>query len=261
MKGVILAGGSGSRLLPLTKVTNKHLLPVYDKPMIYYPLNYLINAGIRDVFVVTGGEHFDSIGRLLGSGKKIKETLGFDTNLESLAFGVQDEAGGIAQALGLAKGFVGKDNLVVVLGDNIYSGNDLFLKNIVLAFSNGAHLFLKEVSDSFLYELTSQGKRAKYGIAELGGSNVIGIEEKPENPKTNYVVTGCYLYDSSVFDIIQTLKPSWRNELEITDVNNFYIKNRKAKFSLFEGEWTDAGSIESLYRASELIRGKYHRKL
>lgn len=253
MKGVILAGGTGSRLRPLTWVTNKHLLPVYDKPMIYYPLNNLLKAGIRDIFIVTGGEHFDAIGRLLGSGKKIKEVLGLEEPIHSIAFGVQDSAGGIAEALGLAKQFVGKDSVTVVLGDNIFE-DERFLHGAVANFKSGAHIFLKPVSDPYLFEEINGVRKAKYGIAELNGNAVIGVEEKPAKPKTNYAVTGAYIYDNNVFDIIKTLKPSARGELEITDVNNAYISKGNMKCSIINGSWTDAGSIKTLYRATRLVR-------
>lgn len=265
--GVLLAGGTGSRLRPLTNVTNKHLLAVYDRPMIFYPLNNLILAGIRKIFVVTGGEHFDSVGRLLGSGKRLEEGLGISNGMiDSLAYGVQDRAGGIAEALGLAKEFVGKDNVAVVLGDNIFERED-FLREAVERFEgggdlfSGAHLFLKKVQSDRLYEKTEKGLRAKYGMAELKSGRVIGIEEKPETPKSNYAVTGAYIYDNKVFDVISGLKPSGRGELEITDVNNHYISQGMARYSFVKGDWTDAGSIETLHRAGNLIEGKRKREL
>lgn len=253
MKGVILAGGTGSRLRPLTWVTNKHLLPIYNKPMIYYPMNHLLKAGIKDVFVVTGGEHFDAIGRLLGSGKKLKEVLGFEEPIESLAFGVQDGAGGIAEALGLSKQFVNSDPVTVILGDNIYE-DEPFLREAVTSFTGGAHIFLKRIPDEQLYEMANGTRRARFGVAELKGDLVVGIEEKPVTPKTNYAVTGAYIYDNKVFDVIKTLKPSWRGELEITDVNNAYIKAGQMKYTVVEGSWTDAGTIETLYHANHLCR-------
>jgi glucose-1-phosphate thymidylyltransferase len=254
MKGVVLAGGTGSRLRPLTWVTNKHLLPVYDKPMIYYPLNNFLKAGISDIFVVTGGEHFDAIGRLLGSGKKLKETLNIDEPVRSLAYGVQDGAGGIAEALGLAEQFVGKDPMAVVLGDNIFE-DERILADAVKNFTGGAHIFLKEVPEEILFESTSGTRRAKFGMAELAGDKVVGIEEKPVQPKTRYAVTGAYLYDNAVFDIIKTLNPSWRGELEITDVNNEYIRRGQMKYTVIKGSWSDAGSIHTLHRATALRRG------
>ena len=244
----------GTRLRPLTWVTNKHLLPVYDNPMIYYPLNNLLKAGIRDIFVVTGGEHFDAIGRLLGSGKKLKETLGITEPIDSLAFGVQDGPGGIAEALGLARQFVGNDSVAVVLGDNIYE-DERILADAVKNFSGGAHIFLKEIPEDNLYETIDGTRRAKFGIAELSGDKVVGIEEKPVIPKTRYTVTGAYIYDNKVFDIVKTLKPSWRGQLEITDVNNAYINTKQMKYTVVNGSWTDAGSVQTLHRATALRKG------
>jgi glucose-1-phosphate thymidylyltransferase len=254
MKGVVLAGGTGSRLRPLTWVTNKHLLPVYDRPMIYYPLNNLLKAGIKDVFVVTGGEHFDAIGRLLGSGKKLKDTLGMEEQVNSFAYGVQDGAGGIAEALGLARQFVGTDPVAVVLGDNIFEDEHL-LAEAVKNYTGGAHIFLKELPEDHLFESANGTRRAKFGVAELSGDKVVGIEEKPVNPKTRYAVTGAYIYDNTVFDIIKTLKPSWRGELEITDVNNEYIRRGQMKYTVIKGSWSDAGSIHTLHRATALRKG------
>ncbi len=254
MKGVVLAGGTGSRLRPLTWVTNKHLLPVYDKPMIYYPLNNLLKAGVGDIFIVTGGDHFDAVGRLIGSGKKLQETLGIAEPTRSIAFGVQDGSGGIAEALGLARTFVGADPVAVVLGDNIFE-DERILADAVKNFTGGAHIFLKEVPDDHLFESSSGTRRAKFGMAELAGDKVVGIEEKPVQPKTRYAVTGAYLYDNAVFDIIKTLKPSWRGELEITDVNNEYIRRGQMKYSIIKGSWSDAGSIPTLHRATALRRG------
>jgi len=257
MKGVVLAGGTGSRLRPLTWVTNKHLLPVYDKPMIYYPLNNLLKAGVKDIFIVTGGEHFDAIGRLIGSGKKLHETVGIAEPSRSIAFGVQDGAGGIAEALGLARTFVGNDPVAVVLGDNVYE-DEAFLAAAVKNFTGGAHVFLKEVSEDRLFEDINGVRRAKYGIAELSGDKIVSIEEKPINPKSKYAVTGAYLYDHRVFDIIKTLKPSWRGELEITDVSNAYIALGEMRYTIISGDWTDAGSIKTLHRASALRRKSVH---
>lgn len=259
MKGVVLAGGTGSRLRPLTWVTNKHLLPVYDKPMIYYPLNNLLKAGIRDVFIVTGGEHFDAIGRLLGSGKKLKEALNLDDPVDSLAFGVQDGAGGIAEALGLARQFIGNDAVAVVLGDNVFEHEHL-MRDAVKNFVGGAHIFIKHVPDDKLYEEINGVRRAKFGIAELNGDLVVGMEEKAIKPKSNYAVVGAYIFDSKVFEIIKTLKPSWRNELELADVINWYIKNGQMKYTIVEGDWTDAGSIETLHRATNLRKEWKHGK-
>ncbi len=235
MKGVILAGGTGSRLFPLTKVTNKHLLPVYDEPMIYYPLKTLINAGIRDIMIVSGKGHVGHFLELLGSGSDFGVRLSYE---------IQDGAGGIAQALSLAKSFVGKDSVTVILGDNIFEDN---IKEHVTSFESGARIFLKKVPDAH-----------RFGVAEVDKRKrcVLGIEEKPKSPKSDLAVTGLYIYDNHVFDIIRTLKPSGRGELEITDVNNDYIRQGTLSYSTLKGYWSDAGTFESLYRASELVRNK-----
>ena len=235
MKGIILAGGSGSRLHPLTKITNKHLLPVYKKPMIHYPLQTLIDAGIKDILIVSGPEHAGDFLRLLGSGKEFGVKLTYE---------IQDEAGGIAQALSLAEDFADNQNVVVILGDNIFEDS---IREIVDEFreKEGARIFLKEINDA-----------ARFGVAELEGDKVINIEEKPENPKTNYAVTGLYLYDKDIFNLIKTLKPSGRGEYEITDVNNSYIKNKKMKANILSGFWSDAGTFDSLFKASKFLRDK-----
>jgi glucose-1-phosphate thymidylyltransferase len=238
MKGVILAGGTGSRLYPLTKVTNKHLLPVYDKPMIYYPLQTLINAGIKDIMIVSGRGHAGHFLELLGSGADFGVRLTYE---------IQDEAGGIAQALGLAEDFVDNDNVTVILGDNIFQDN---IKNAVQEFKNGAHIFIKSVSDA-----------QRFGVAEVDNNgHVLGIEEKPANPKSNYAVAGLYLYDTSVFKIINTLKPSGRGELEITDVNNEYIRQGLMKYSIMSGHWSDAGTFDSLLRAGLMVQEGVNKK-
>ncbi len=231
MKGIILAGGTGSRLYPLTKVTNKHLLPVYDKPMIYYPLQTLIDAGITEIMIVSGRGHAGHFLELLGSGA--------DFGLH-LTYEIQEKAGGIAQALGLADDFVDNEPVTVILGDNIFQDNVL---NAVLTFKSGARIFLKEVPDA-----------KRFGVAQIKGNKIISIEEKPAKPKSNLAVTGLYIYDADVFEIIRTLKPSGRGELEITDVNNEYIRLEKMDFSMLHGYWSDAGTFESLFRASELVR-------
>lgn len=233
MKGIILAGGFGTRLMPLTKVTNKHLLPVFNKPMIYFPLQTLLKAGLKEILIVSGPEYSGHFLRLLGSGRDFHAKFTYE---------IQDEAGGIAQALSLAEDFVDKDNSAVILGDNIFE--DDFSEQIS-SFRGGAKIFLKEVPDA-----------NRFGVAEIKGDKVIGIEEKPKNPKTNYATTGFYIYDSQVFDIIKKLKPSARGELEITDVNNHYIKKNKMEYSILKGFWSDAGTFESLYRASTLVRQK-----
>jgi len=224
MKGVVLAGGTGSRMKPLTNVTNKHLLPVYNKPMIEYPLDTLVKAGIKDILVVSGREHAGRLFDYLGSGRERGINLMYEQ---------QDEAGGIAQALGLAKSFVGRDNLAVILGDNIFE--DVFDFS---SFDRGAMIFLKEVSNP-----------QRFGVAKLDRRRVIGIEEKPEKPATNYAVTGLYLYDPTVFGIIETLRLLVGGELEITDVNNKYIDMGKMSYKFVKGRWTDAGTFPSLLRA------------
>ena len=229
MKGVLLAGGTGSRLLPLTKVTNKHLLPVYNKPMIYYPLETLKSMGIKDIMIVSGPEHCGHILNLLGSGRNQGLNLSYE---------IQDEAGGIAQALGLAKNFAGNEDIAVILGDNIFQ-DSFDIKN----FKEGARVFIKEVNDP-----------KRFAVAEIEGNKIKNMEEKPENPKSNYAVTGLYIYDNKVFDIIKTLKPSGRGELEITDVNNAYVQQGKMSFSMLDGYWSDAGTFESLHRASTIVK-------
>lgn len=233
MKGVILAGGTGSRLCPLTKVTNKHLLPVYDKPMIYYPLQTLIDAGIKDIMIVSGRGHAGHFLELLGSGSEFGVRFKYE---------IQDEAGGIAQALSLSREFVDDDNVTVILGDNIFQDN--FCDDIQ-SFKSGARIFLKQVPDA-----------PRFGVAEVDKETgkIIGIEEKPQNPKSDYAVTGMYIYDSTVFDIIDTLKPSARGELEISEVNDNYIKKGKMSYSTLEGFWSDAGTFDSLLRASLIIK-------
>ncbi|MEX2657097.1 MAG: sugar phosphate nucleotidyltransferase [Balneolales bacterium] len=231
MKGVVLAGGTGSRLYPLTKVTNKHLLPVGSMPMIYYPIGKLTGAGIKEILIVTGTEHMGDVVSLLGSGKDFGCRF---------TYKVQDEAGGIAQALGLAENFASGDAVTVILGDNIFEDD---LNEAVSAYpGSGASIMLKAVEDP-----------TRYGVAELEGDRIVGIEEKPGKPKSNLCVTGVYMYDARVFDYIRTLKPSGRGELEITDVNNQYIRENKMKYSVMKGWWTDAGTPESLRRANELM--------
>ncbi|HET8865351.1 MAG TPA: sugar phosphate nucleotidyltransferase [Gracilimonas sp.] len=232
MKGIILAGGTGSRLYPLTKVTNKHLLPIGEKPMIYHPIEKLTEAGIEEILIVTGTDHMGDVVTLLGSGKDFGCRF---------TYKVQDEAGGIAQALGLAENFAGGEPVVVILGDNIFESS---LQQAMDNYDGtGAQILIKEVPDP-----------KRYGVAELEGEKVVSIREKPENPRSNYAVTGIYFYDNTVFDCIKTLKPSGRGELEITDVNNFYISKGAMKSSLMEGWWTDAGTFESYQVANELVR-------
>jgi glucose-1-phosphate thymidylyltransferase len=235
MKGVVLAGGLGTRLHPLTKVTNKHLLPVYNKPMVYYPIQTLVNAGIRDIIIVTGGNNAGDFLCLLGNGREF--------GLEHLNYTYQEGHGGIAEALGLARYFADNDSVCVVLGDNIIEKN---IREAVVAFQkqqSGARILLKEVPDP-----------ERFGVPVLDGERIICIEEKPAHPKSQYAVIGIYLYDHTVFDIIDTLQPSGRGELEITDVNNAYIKRREMTYSVLEGWWADAGtSFESLLRANTLV--------
>ncbi len=234
MKGVILAGGLGTRLYPLTKVTNKHLLPVYDKPMIYYPIQTLINAGIDDILIVTGGNNAGDFLKLLGNGKEF--------GLKHINYTYQEGEGGIAEALRLAEFFASGERICVVLGDNIIE------KNIRKAVENfrkqkeGAKILLKEVPDP-----------QRFGVAELRGDRIAGVEEKPKEPKSRYAVIGIYLFDQQVFDMIKTLKPSARGELEITDVNNRYIEKGLMTWDILEGWWTDAGTFESLLRANQMV--------
>ena len=240
MKGIVLAGGTGSRLFPLTKITNKHLLPIYDKPMVYYPIQTLVDAGINDIMLVTGGRNSGDFLRLLGNGK----TFG----LKHLNYTYQEGEGGIAEALALCEHFADGDQICVILGDNLIEGN---IRDAVDEFrrqERGARIFLKQVEDA-----------QRFGVAELAGDRIIGIEEKPKRPKSNYAVTGIYLYDGTVFDKCRDLKPSHRGELEITDVNNAYIREGTMTFSMLKGWWTDAGTFESLLRAANLVAAKHRQ--
>ena len=234
MKGVVLAGGTGSRLFPLTKITNKHLLPIYDKPMIYYPIQTLVDAGIKDILVVTGGKNAGDFLRLLANGKHF--------GLTHIDYTYQEGEGGIAEALNLARHFADSNKLCVILGDNIIEGS---IRSAVEDFRrqpSGAKILLKEVQDA-----------ERFGVAEISGNRVVNIEEKPKKPKSNFAVTGFYMYDESVFEKIETLVPSNRGELEITDVNNAYIREGTMTFSYLDGWWTDAGTFESLLRAGNLV--------
>ncbi|HEY1215292.1 MAG TPA: sugar phosphate nucleotidyltransferase [Bryobacteraceae bacterium] len=234
MKGIVLAGGTGSRLFPLTKITNKHLLPVYEKPMIYYPIETLVDAGVRDLLIVTGGRNSGDFLRLLANGKEF--------GLKHINYTYQEGEGGIAEALALAEHFAEGDKICVILGDNIIEGS---IADAVRDFERqerGARILLKEVPDA-----------ERFGVAEIHGDRIVGIEEKPSNPKSNYAVTGIYMYDETVFDKTRTLKPSARGELEITDVNNAYIREGTMTFSYLEGWWTDAGTFDSLLRAANLV--------
>lgn len=234
MKGIVLAGGTGSRLFPLTKITNKHLLPIYDRPMIYYPIEMLVHAGIRDIMVVTGGRNSGDFLRLLANGKQF--------GLAHIDYTYQEGEGGIAEALALAEHFADGQKICVVLGDNIIEGSVREAADRFTGQPGGAHILLKEVPDA-----------ERFGVAELRGARIAGIEEKPARPKSNYAVTGIYMYDNTVFDKIRTLVRSDRGELEITDVNNAYIREGSMTFSMLEGWWTDAGTFDSLLRAANLV--------
>ncbi len=237
VKGIVLAGGLGTRLYPLTKITNKHLLPIFNKPMIYFPINTLVEAGIEDILIVTGGNNAGDFLRLLGNGKEF--------GLKHINYTYQEGEGGIAEALGLAEYFAEGEKMVVILGDNLIEHG---ISKSVEAFrrqDRGARIILKEVVEP-----------QRFGVAEIHGDRIVGIQEKPRIPKSNYAVTGIYMYDDQVFDIIKTLKPSDRGELEITDVNNAYIAQGTMTYEILEGWWTDAGTFESLYHATCLIAEK-----
>ena len=237
MKGIILAGGQATRLRPLTKVTTKQLLPVYNKPMIYYPIETLIKAGIKDILIIVAPEHAGHFLNLLGSGKEFGVKISYE---------VQEEAGGIAQALALAEDFADEEDIAVILGDNIFEKP---LSAAIRKFRNeniGAKIFLKEVEEA-----------NRFGVAEIKRGKLVGIEEKPKAPKSNLAVTGIYMYDKTVFEKIKKLKPSRRGELEITDVNNLYLKNRDLSYEIIDGEWTDAGTFRSLLKASILAENMH----
>lgn len=234
MKGVILAGGLGTRLDPLTRVTNKHLLPVHREPMIYYPIKALINAGIEDIMIVTGGNSAGDFLRLLGNGK--------DFGLKHLNYAYQEGEGGIADALSLVEHFADEGPVCVMLGDNIIEKNVRAAADEYRSQASGAKIILKRVHDP-----------QRFGVPELEGDRVVGIEEKPGDPKSEYAVIGVYFYDRTVFDVIRTLVPSARGELEITDVNNHYIRRGEMTWNELDGWWTDAGTFESLLRASNLV--------
>ena len=231
MKGVLICGGTGSRLRPLTEVTNKSLLPVYDQPLIFHPLRQLLNAGITDILIVSGNEHIDQMAGFLGSGTRFGC---------SFSYRVQDTPGGIAQALGMAEAFVDGDSVCALLGDNVYFDD---LSADIKNFKSGGHVFVKEVSDP-----------KRFGVVEMDGDTIVSIEEKPENPKSNLIQTGCYVYDESCFDIIHNLKPSARGEYEITDVSHWYMEQGTLKATVLQDEWIDAGTFESLHKASNLVR-------
>lgn len=236
MKGIVLAGGLGSRLRPLTKVTNKHLLPVYDRPMIYYPLQTLCDAGIVEIMIVTGGNSAGDFLRLLGNGGEF--------GLHDIYYTYQEGEGGIADALRLCEHFADGDAVVVILGDNILEED---ISPYVQRFAqqgSGARILLKEVDDP-----------QRFGVPEFDGERIVAIEEKPQRPKSRYAVTGVYMYDARVFEYVRALSPSARGELEITDVNNRYLRDGELRYDVMEGWWTDAGTFESLFRANELAAG------
>ena len=234
MKGVVLAGGLGSRMYPLTKVTNKHLLPIYNEPMIYYPIKTLVNAGIDEILIVTGGNNAGEFPRLLGNGSEF--------GLKHLNYTYQEGEGGIAAALSLAEHFADNGKIVVVLGDNIIEKNIRKAVGYFREQKDGARMILKEVPDP-----------QRFGVPVFDGDRIIRVEEKPVKPVSQYAVIGIYMYDRRVFDFIKTLKPSQRGELEITDVNNFYINDGKMKWDVLDGWWSDAGTFESLQYAGNMV--------
>jgi glucose-1-phosphate thymidylyltransferase len=237
LKGIVLAGGLGTRLLPLTMVTNKHLLPVYDRPMVYYPIRKLVTAGIREIMLVTGGRHAGDFLRLLGNGR--------DFGLSRIHYTYQEGEGGIGAALSLTREFAEGDRIVVILGDNIFEDD---IADQVRAFQQqaaGARLLLKEVAQP-----------ERFGVAEVRDGRIVSIEEKPARPRSRLAVTGIYMYDRQVYDLIAACTPSGRNELEITDVNNAYVRQGSATFDVLKGWWTDAGTFESLFNAAALVRAR-----
>jgi len=236
VKGVVLAGGTGSRLFPLTKITNKHLLPIYDKPMIFYPIQTLVDAGIREILVVTGGRNSGDFLRLLANGREF--------GLKHLDYTYQEGEGGIADALALAEHFADGQKICVILGDNIIEGNIRSAAEEFQKQPRGAKILLKAVQDA-----------ERFGVAEIQNDRVVSIEEKPKHPKSNYAVTGIYMYDETVFEKVRVLVPSGRGELEITDVNNAYIREGTMSHAVLEGWWTDAGTFDSLLRAANLVAG------
>ncbi len=240
MKGIVLAGGLGSRLYPLTKVTNKHLLPIFNKPMVYYPIETLVGAGIRDILIVTGGKNAGEFLRLLGNGKEF--------GLRHINYTYQEGEGGIAAALALAEFFADNKPICVILGDNIIEGSIAPYVENFRKQGGGARILLKQVDDP-----------QRFGVPEIRGDQIVRIDEKPAVPASSYAVTGIYMYDAEVFEIVRKLKPSNRGELEITDVNNAYIQKGKMAFDILEGWWTDAGTFESLLRASNLAAQKAAR--
>ncbi len=234
MKGIILAGGSGTRLRPLTKVTSKQLLPVYDQPMIYYPLKTLLDGGIRDILIIVAPDHAGDFLKLLGSGKEFGCKFTYE---------IQDKPEGIAQAFIVGQNFIGKDSVTLILGDNIYE--DTF-KDAITSFKNGGRIFIKDVNDP-----------QRFGVVEFDKNNqAISIEEKPKVPKSKYAVTGMYIYDNTVLEKVKSLKPSGRGELEITDLNNLYLEEKNLDVAFVDGQWFDTGTFESLHEAIVFIRNR-----
>ncbi len=231
MKGVLICGGSGTRLRPLTEVTNKSLLPVYDQPLITYPLTTLLNADISEIMIISGPEHLDQITAFLGSGSRYNCKF---------TYRVQDEPKGIAQALGMAQEFAAGQDICAVLGDNVYFDH---ISTYIKSFAGGGHIFVKEVPDP-----------KRFGVVQVQGNQVVSLEEKPEQPRSNLAQTGCYIYDNRCFEFIQNMQPSARGELEITDVSRWYMQNGKLGYTVLQDEWVDAGTFESLHRAAVLVR-------
>jgi len=234
MKGIILAGGAGSRLHPLTKVTSKQLLPIYDKPMIYYPLQTLIDGGIKDILIISDPHNIGNFIRLLGSGKDFGVKISYD---------VQDSPDGIAQAFLLGENFIGNDHVTLILGDNLFVGDGDFLETAIKSFKEGGRVFAKEVKDP-----------QRFGVVEFDENGIAkSIEEKPAVPKSNYSVTGLYIYDNTVIDKTKNLKPSGRGELEITDINNLYLKDGKLDVKIYKHHWLDTGTFDALFEATNII--------
>lgn len=234
MKGIVLAGGLGTRLYPITKITNKHLMPVYNKPMVYYPITTLVEAGVRDILIVTGGNNAGDFLRVLRNGEEF--------GLKGLDYRYQEGEGGIAAALALAQDFAGDDLICVILGDNIYEHSLRKSAEEFRRIGKGARIHLKQVENP-----------QRFGVPVMQDERILRIEEKPRKPQSHYAVTGLYMYDSSVFEIIKTLKPSGRGELEITDVNNAYIERNEMTWEIIDGWWSDAGTFDSLLRANILV--------
>ena len=234
MKGIILAGGAGTRLHPLTKVTSKQLLPIYNKPMVFYPLQTLINAGIKDILLISDPINIGNFVKLLGSGK--------DFNIR-ISYEVQDKPEGLAQAFILGENFIGDDNVTMILGDNLFVGDDKFLENAIKEFKTGGSIFAKQIKDP-----------KRFGVVEFNDNKkVISLEEKPEDPKSNFAVVGLYIYDNSVINKSKNLKPSSRGELEITDINNLYLQEAKLNVAIYENYWLDTGTFDALLEASNKI--------